>query len=85
MFYVYFLQSESGKIYYGSTNDLRRRLEEHNDGKSYSTRGHHWKLVYCEAYLVKKDAREREKKLKYHGQALAHLKRRIRNSLTHKS
>lgn len=81
MFYVYFIINEKDKIYYGSTNDLRRRFKEHNNNKSYSTKGHKWKLVYYEAYLGEKDAREREKQLKYHGQAFAQLKRRIKNSL----
>jgi len=35
MFYVYILKSEKdGKLYIGYTNDLKRRLEEHNSGKN---------------------------------------------------
>jgi putative endonuclease len=39
MKYVYLLQSktEPEKHYTGSTTDLRRRLREHNDGKSIHT------------------------------------------------
>lgn len=81
MFYLYFILNELNEIYCGSTNNLRRRMVEHNTGKCESTRGHRWTLVYYEAYLSEADAREREKQLKYHGQALAQLKRRIRNSL----
>lgn len=81
MFYVYLIKNELSEIYYGSTNDLRRRLSEHNSGKAFSTRHHNWKLVYYESYFSEKDAREREKRLKYHGQALAQLKRRIKDSL----
>ncbi len=85
MYYVYLLQNEKSEIYYGSTNDLRRRLKEHQAGKSFSTRGHCWELIYYEAYRDEQDAREREERLKYHGQALAQLKRRIKHSLINKS
>ena len=81
MYYVYLIKNKLGEIYYGSTNNLIRRMKEHNTGKSYSTKGCSWKLVYYEAYYSEKDAREREKQLKYHGQAFAQLKRRICNSL----
>ncbi|TAL78417.1 MAG: hypothetical protein EPN88_02165 [Bacteroidetes bacterium] len=38
-FYVYILKSESTEnSYVGHTKDLQRRLEEHNNGKSLSTR-----------------------------------------------
>jgi len=80
MFYVYFLKNESNEIYYGSTNDLKRRILEHNNGKSFATKGHDWKLVYYEAYYSEQDAREREHQLKYHGQALAKVKQRIKKS-----
>lgn len=81
MFYVYVLKNESDNLYFGSTNDLKRRLTEHKTGKSYSTRGHVWQLVYYEAYFAEKDAREREHQLKLHGQAKAKLKARIKHSL----
>ena len=80
MFYVYFLKNEKDEIYYGSTNNLKRRFLEHNSGKSLATKGHKWILVYYEAYRSEKDAWEREKQLKYHGQALAKVKQRIRQS-----
>lgn len=83
MFYVYLLQSEKTKqLYFGSTNDLRRRFIEHNSGKSFSSKNAlPWKLIYYEAYLIEKDAREREHQLKHHAQATMHLKKRIINSL----
>ena len=80
MFYVYFLKNENGKIYYGSTNDLKRRFKEHNSDKVRSTKKHQWKLVYYESYFSEVDARKRESGLKYYGQALAQLKRRMKNS-----
>jgi len=40
MHYVYILISKKdGKFYTGSTNDLKRRFDEHNGGKVESTRG----------------------------------------------
>jgi len=39
MWYVYVLSSKSdGTLYVGSTNDLKRRLEEHRQGRCESTR-----------------------------------------------
>ncbi|MBU2542282.1 GIY-YIG nuclease family protein [Patescibacteria group bacterium] len=83
MYYVYIIKSIKTKgIYIGSTNDLRRRFVEHNSGKSFSTKHKMpWKLIYYEAFLSEKDARERERQLKNHGQANGHLKKRIANSL----
>ena len=81
MFYVYILQNPQRGLYTGSTNDLRRRLHEHNSGQSQYTRGNTWTLVYYESYLNETDARLREKRLKQQGQAMAQLKRRIQGSL----
>lgn len=81
MFYVYILKSLEEKLYIGSTSDLRRRFREHNEGKSRSTKGHTWHLVYYESYRSESDARARERRLKQQGQAMAQLKRRIVNSL----
>lgn len=80
MYYFYTIENKNGDLYYGSTNDLRKRLREHNSGKSSSTKGHIWEVVYYEAYRSETDAREREKQIKQHGQAKAQLKRRIKNS-----
>jgi len=83
MFYVYLLESTKYKqTYIGSTNDLRRRLREHNDGLEISTRRYKpWRLVAYEAYQSEQDAREREKRLKSHGNAIKEFKKRARNSL----
>lgn len=82
MQYVYVLKNEIGDLYYGCTNDLKKRLSEHNNNQSFATKKHSWKLAYYEAYLDEKDAWEREKQLKQYGQALSQLKRRISNSLS---
>lgn len=66
MFYVYILKSEStGRYYKGSTNDLHRRMGEHQRGKDHATKsGGPWKLVHVEQYQTRKEAAHREKYLK---------------------
>ena len=80
MFYVYILESADGDLYYGRTNDLRRRLKEHNAGKNASTKNRFWTLIYYEAYAAIDDACRREKQLKLHGQAKRQLRERVRKS-----
>jgi len=79
MFYVYILKSErDGNLYVGSTDDLRRRLAEHNAGRVVSTKPRRpFELRYYEAFYRESDARKREVSLKKDGKALAQLKRRI--------
>lgn len=84
MYYVYLLKSTKYRfIYIGSTPDLKRRISEHNAGKNYSTKFYApFKLVYYEAYADKRDALDREHKLKHHGSVIGHLKRRLKNCFT---
>ena len=82
MFYLYAIINEKSELYFGSTKDLRRRLVQHNQGKTFSTYGHKWKLVYYEAYFSEADVRVRERKLKHYGQSIKHLKNRLKNSLS---
>ena len=82
MYYVYLLISEKdGNFYTGSTNDLKRRLDEHNAGKVKSTlkRGL-FKLIYYEACINENDTRRREKYLKS-GMGKKCLKNRLRSYL----
>ena len=83
MFYVYILRStQDHDLYLGSTNNLRRRFEEHNKGKVYSTKLRiPFELIYYEAYKAEKDAREREHNLKLRAKAFGQLKGRISHSL----
>ncbi len=83
MFYVYILKSEAdGKLYIGRTADIQKRINEHKNGMSASTK-HRLpiQLVYYEAYKSEKDASLREDRLKYYGKALGQLKGRIEHSL----
>lgn len=83
MFYVYILKSlKDDKIYIGFTNNLRKRLKEHNQLKVFSTKGRGpFDLIYYEAYKNEKDAKLREKMIKHFGSAYAKLKLRLSNSL----
>lgn len=53
------------KTYVGHTNDLERRLEEHNGGKSiFSKRYKPWMIIYKETFNNETDAIKKEKYLK---------------------
>ncbi len=66
MYTLYILYSESfDRFYVGYTNDLERRLSEHNRKKGkFTDAGIPWKLVYSELFTKKKDAMERERFIK---------------------
>ncbi len=83
MHYVYVIKSKkNNSIYIGYTNNLVRRLKEHNAGASPSTKRYiPWSYAYFEGYLSKDDAIKREYNLKYRGKALGQLKNRIYSSL----
>ena len=83
MFYTYILKSlKDGELYVGSTNDLKKRVGEHNSGLVRSTSSRvPFKLIYYEAYAAEKDARMREMRLKDRGNARRQLLARLENSL----
>ncbi|MBG7610962.1 GIY-YIG nuclease family protein [Polaribacter sp. BAL334] len=66
MYVVYVIQSERDKrLYKGFTNDLEKRIKEHNSKKTASTKAYTpWVLVYFEEVTDRTAAREREKYLK---------------------
>lgn len=66
MFYAYILQNSNTKRHYiGSTNDLDRRLQEHNRGQTRSTISNGvWVLAYYEIYNTKAEASKRERQIK---------------------
>ena len=63
---IYVLKSDADGLHYcGMTQDIDRRLHEHNSGKHKFTKGHlPWKLVYSEFIGGRTQARLREKYLK---------------------
>ena len=79
MHYIYVLESIKYKeLYVGSTNDLEKRIIQHNKGINTSTKRYApWKLIYYEACINRNDALRREQYFKTsQGQRL--LKRRLK-------
>jgi len=83
MFYAYVIKSKKdNSIYIGYTEDLKKRLKEHNSKQNKSTKNKApFELIYYEAYKSKSDAKFREDNLKGFAQAYTQLKKRIKNSL----
>jgi putative endonuclease len=67
MYTVYAIYSEQfNKIYIGQTENIERRMFEHNNGllSIYSKRYKPWKVVYTEEYPTRAEAMKRERQLK---------------------
>ncbi len=66
MYFVYALKSqERNYIYVGMTNNLERRIKQHQDGKSKTTKPYApFVLIYTEKHSTRSEARIREKYLK---------------------
>lgn len=66
MYYVYVIQSQvNDRLYIGQTNNLERRLDEHNSGKSIYTKTiKPFTLLYNETFATRKEAVNREIELK---------------------
>lgn len=81
--HVYVIKSRvDQRLYIGFTQNLSRRLKEHNSGHNTSTKNRSpLDLVYVESYLSKDDALERERKLKGFKNSYSALKNRIQKSL----
>ena len=81
MWYVYILINLKGNfIYIGSTNNLERRLQEHNDLKVQSTKAHApFKIKAYVAIETEQQARNLEKYFKT-GSGKAILYKRILDS-----
>jgi putative endonuclease len=72
-FFVYILQSEtSGRFYCGQTNNLERRIQEHNDpsySQSKTTKrfAGPWRLVWSGLHESRAAAMEKERRIKARG------------------
>ncbi len=66
MFYTYVLKSlVYQKFYTGHTDNLDRRLKQHNNGYTiYSKRYRPWQNVYCEQFNSEEESIKREKYFK---------------------
>lgn len=84
MFYVYVLKSNKDNgLYLGYTNNLKRIIDEHNNGLSCLTKLRKpFELINFEGYKSEKDARERENNLKLRSRAFVQLNERIATSLS---
>ncbi|MDP2922275.1 MAG: GIY-YIG nuclease family protein [Candidatus Omnitrophota bacterium] len=75
MYYIYMLKNKTtNELHYGYTNNLERRVAEHNKKQK-------WELIYYEAYKSELNARDRERRLKHYAQALTALRGRLKRSL----
>ena len=65
-YFVYaILSSKCNWIYVGLTNDVPRRIKEHNLGRNHSTKAYApFRLLFYEEYPSRMEARIREKYLK---------------------
>ncbi|HRQ22618.1 MAG TPA: GIY-YIG nuclease family protein, partial [Anaerolineales bacterium] len=66
---VYILRSDTlQRFYVGSTESVERRLQEHNAGRSRSTRnGAPWTLIRVESFSTRSEALLQERKIKARG------------------
>ena len=64
--FVYVISSQIVKrLYVGMTQDVEKRLLDHNRGKVFSTKGYRpWKVMQVEEFDSRKLARQREKYFK---------------------
>ena len=78
--YVYILENEHSKHYVGLTDNVNRRLAEHNRGKISSTAKYcPWKLAHFAGFPDRKKAAEYERYLKS-GSGRSFRKRHLYNT-----
>ncbi|MHA1380191.1 MAG: GIY-YIG nuclease family protein [Candidatus Helarchaeota archaeon] len=64
-YYVYIVKCKDGTLYTGYTNDIKRRLKEHNNGQSKYCRGRRpVKLLHMEIFSTQSSAMRRELEIK---------------------
>ena len=79
MFYVYLIESQNDprQRYIGLTEDLRKRMAEHNGGEAtHTSKFVPWRVVTYVAFDNRQKAAEFEKYLK-HGSGYAFAKRHL--------
>ena len=66
MNYTYILKCSDNTLYTGWTNNLEKRIKDHNDGKGakYTKARRPVELVYYEIFETKEDATKREYAIK---------------------
>ena len=84
-YFVYMLKSlgKESITYVGYTNDLKKRINLHNNSKGAKfTRGRKWKLIYKEKLNSKKEAISREYYIKNNRNLRNKIKNENFNSFT---
>lgn len=79
MYYVYILENKNDKSWYiGFTDNLKRRISEHQNGKGGRTTKlkKSWRCIYFEGYVNQNDAIGRERFLKS-GAGRRYLKKQL--------
>ena len=65
---MYVLQNPKGRFYVGQTDDLDRRVTQHNDDSSskskYTIKNGPWTLVWSEPHPQRSSAVQRERQIK---------------------
>lgn len=66
MYYTYVLQSiRKSYLYIGYSTNLEKRFKQHNNGECLASKRYApYKLIFYEAFVNRKDAKNREKYLK---------------------
>jgi putative endonuclease len=73
---IYVIQNREGKFYIGLSDDVARRVEQHNAGQSrWTKRRGSWTIVWQSSELSLSEARKLEKRLKRQkgGHGMFHL------------
>ena len=72
--YAYIVECADGTYYCGYTNDLKKRINTHNEGKGakYTRARRPVKLIYFEEFDTKEEAMSRE----YHLKELSHAQKK---------
>jgi len=75
-YFTYVLYSDTRKrLYIGQTNNIEKRIKEHNSGKVDSTRPYRpYRLIYLEEFNSRKESLIREKELKF-----SHSRRKLKS------
>jgi putative endonuclease len=77
LYFVYVLRNSKGQLYIGFTNDLEKRVLQHQQDEGGWTRKRGpWELVYYETYTDQAEAIRRERNLKS-GRANQELRKRF--------
>ena len=68
MYYVYVLRNPKGILYKGQSDDLQKRIQQHNnlndDFAAFTKKRGPWTLVYQEDFESREEAKARERFLK---------------------